>query len=77
MPESTLSTKGQLVVPKQVREHLGLKTGDKLDFIILDSGEVLLKPRTRDIRTLKGMLKSSIHLSVEDMNDAIKRAHRK
>ena len=47
MPESKLSTKGQVVVPKSVRVHLKLKEGDVVDFVVLDSGEVLLKPRNR------------------------------
>lgn len=71
-----MSTKGQVVVPKMVREHLGLKAGDKLDFIVLDSGEVVIKPRTRDVRTLKGLLKAPRHLSIEDINDAIRSRHR-
>lgn len=77
MPESKLSTKGQVVVPKPIRDHLGLKTGDKLDFVILESGEVLLKPRTRDIRTLRGMVKPSIHLSIDEISQAVRDVHAK
>ena len=80
MPESKLSTKGQVVIPKSVRVHLKLKEGDVVDFVVLDSGEVLLKPRNRDVRTLGGILKSKVpgkKVSVEQMNEAIARSHRR
>ena len=34
MTTSTLSTKGQLVIPKAVREYMGLHPGDRLDFVV-------------------------------------------
>ncbi len=38
---STLTSKGQLTVPKEVRELLKLKTGDKIQFMINKEGKIL------------------------------------
>ena len=56
MSKATVSSRGQTVIPKPVREHLGLKPGDEVEFIVRDDGEVLVKPATEDIRKLKGLL---------------------
>jgi AbrB family looped-hinge helix DNA binding protein len=41
---ATLSSKGQITVPKAVRDALGLKSGDAIDFVIKD-GQAILRPR--------------------------------
>ena len=56
MLTAKLSTKGQLVVPKAIRDHLRLNAGDRLDFIIRDDGEVMIRPAVVDVRDLKGLL---------------------
>ena len=38
MPTATLTTKGQVTIPKEVREHLGVETGDRLSFVVQDDG---------------------------------------
>jgi AbrB family looped-hinge helix DNA binding protein len=40
---TTITTKGQVTIPKRVRDAVGLKPGDNVDFIIGDSGEVVLR----------------------------------
>lgn len=79
MAEARLSTKGQLVIPKVVREHLGVKQGDQLDFIIRDDGEVTIRPATGDVRELKGILpRPEKAVSLDTMQGAIRqRAGRK
>jgi len=74
MARSSLSTKGQLVVPKAIRERLGLHAGDKVDFIVQDNGDVVLRPATVDIRSLKGCLKppKGKVVSLKDMERAIR-----
>jgi AbrB family looped-hinge helix DNA binding protein len=73
MATATLTTKGQTTIPKEVREHLKLNAGDKLDFVIASDGQVILKPATIDVRDLKGLLKRAGRKSVtiEDMNAAV------
>ena len=56
MPVATLTSKGQLVVPKGIREYLHLHPGDRLDFIIRDDGDVVLRLVVTDVRELKGLL---------------------
>jgi AbrB family looped-hinge helix DNA binding protein len=56
MPTSVMSSKGQTVIPKAIREHLGLQPGDAVDFIVQEGGSVLIRPATEDVRILKGLL---------------------
>lgn len=79
MTTATLTSKGQITIPRAVRQRLGLDAGDRVEFVELANGEFALKPAIDDVRALKGMLqKPSRPVSVEDMNAAIKAraAHR-
>jgi AbrB family looped-hinge helix DNA binding protein len=75
MTVATLTSKGQTTIPKQVREHLKLNPGDKLDFVIESEGRVVIRPAKLDVRELKGLLKrrDGKVLSIEEMNAAIGR----
>ena len=75
MAVATLTSKGQTTIPKQVREHLKLNSGDKLDFVIESGGRVVIRPAKLDVRELKGLLKrrDGKVLSIEEMNAAIAR----
>ena len=70
-----MSSRGQAVIPKPVREHLGLRPGDEVEFIVRDDGEVLVKPATEDVRKLKGLLHRAggKPVSLRAMNAAIRR----
>ena len=53
---STITSKGQITVPIDVRRHLGLGVGDKLAFLIGEDGTVRVKPATYpDIESLRGI----------------------
>lgn len=54
--ESTLTSKGQATIPKPVREHLGLKPGDRVKFFIHPDGSVVLLPKLSPA-ALRGFLK--------------------
>jgi antitoxin PrlF len=56
MATATLTTKGQLVIPKPVRDHLHLHPGDTLDFLVQENGDVLIRPAVEDVRRLRGAL---------------------
>jgi antitoxin PrlF len=75
MPSATLTSKGQLTLPKAIRDLLRVGVGDRVDFIVKDDGTVVLRPATVDVRELKGLLhrKGLTPLSVEDMNAIIRR----
>jgi antitoxin PrlF len=52
---STVTSKGQVTIPAEVRKHLGIKQGDRLSFVIEDQGDVHLeRPRYQDVASLRG-----------------------
>jgi AbrB family looped-hinge helix DNA binding protein len=52
---STITSKGQVTIPRAVRQHLGIGTGDVIAFVIDDEGEVHVKvPRYPTIASLAG-----------------------
>jgi len=70
---ATLTSKGQITIPAEVRQRMGLDAGDRIEFVELESGSYAIKPAIDDVRSLKGLLrKPSKPVSVEDMNAAIR-----
>lgn len=76
MAAATITSKGQITIPKSVREHLGVKPGDRVDFVVEESGRVVVEPFSTDVRELAGMLRRHGRkpVSLEEMERAI-RAH--
>lgn len=73
MPAATLTSKGQITIPKPVREALKLETGDRVEFLVAADGTVTIWPVIEDVTTLKGMLKKpSRRVTIEEMNQAIR-----
>lgn len=74
MPVSHVTSKGQTTIPVKIREHLHLKPGDKVDFVIEDNGKVVLEPATLDFRELEGILQrpGKKVVTTEEMKAAIK-----
>jgi antitoxin PrlF len=72
MPTSTLTSKGQITLPKEIRDYLKLRPGHRLEFQITPEGKVFLRPRNRDVRELKGIVRSphARPVTVEEMNPA-------
>lgn len=72
MQESTVTTKGQTTLPKDVRTALKLHPGDRVRYMILDGGEVRLV-RSQPVMQLAGLLKDRTArlASLEDMEEAI------
>ena len=70
---ATLTSKGQVTVPKKIRDQLQLDTGATLDFQLLPDGTVVVRPIRPDARRIRGVLKSSHSraLSVEEMDESI------
>lgn len=56
MPTATLTSKGQITLPKEVREQLRLVEGDRLEFLIDEGGEVRIRPLTGSVRELFGCI---------------------
>ena len=74
--EATMTSKGQVTVPKAIRDRLNLKTGDKLEFVEID-GQVVLNARNLRAVDLAGILgppPSGKSLTIEEIDDAIAEA---
>jgi len=56
MSQATMTVKGQVTVPKDIRHRLGLKSGDRVAFTMLSDGTVVIRPKTRRLADLAGSL---------------------
>jgi AbrB family looped-hinge helix DNA binding protein len=74
---ATLTSKGQVTIPKAARDALHLNPGDRVEFVLSDHGRLFLLPVSRSVLTLKGLLpKPSAPVSLEAMDEAILQAVR-
>lgn len=73
MTKATLTSKGQVTIPKEIRDYLKLDTGSKVDFVIDGNGEVKVIPLNVPVQTLSGILhRPEIKAaSIEEMEEAI------
>jgi len=72
MSTATVTSKGQITIPADVRRRLGLESGDRVEFVEVDGG-FAIKPATHDVRVLKGLLrKPATPVSISQMNAAIR-----
>ena len=73
MATSTITTKGQVTIPKQIRTLLNIDKGDRIEFLVDNNGTVTLWPITTDITELKGLVsKPEKYVSLKDMKNAIR-----
>ncbi len=56
MKSATITSKGQVTIPKEIRDYLKLEIGSKIDFVIDESGTVKVIPLNVPITALSGML---------------------
>lgn len=77
MPTATVTSRGQITLPKAVREQLRVEAGDQVDFSVNEQGQVIVRPVRLDITNLRGLLQRprTRAVSVEAMNAAILREH--
>lgn len=70
MSEATLTSKGQVTIPAEIRRFLEVEAQDRITFTPMPDGTVVLRAKTRSLKELKGILKpkSGVRVSVEDMN---------
>jgi AbrB family looped-hinge helix DNA binding protein len=74
IPNSTLTSKGQATIPKEMRDRFGLKPGDRLKFFAHPDGHIAVLP-ARPITELRGIARNrGPALTVEEMDDAITEA---
>lgn len=70
---ATLSSKGQITLPKEIRDMLGLDAGSMLDFQVLADHTITARAVKPDARSLRGLLKSPLDrpLTAEEMDEGI------
>ena len=68
--QATLTSKGQITIPIEIRRMLGLSTGERVTFTQLSDGSVVMRAKTRSLADLNGILQSPHlnHIRIEDMH---------
>jgi len=59
MSEATMTSKGQITIPAQIRKSMGLQAGQRVVFTQLDDGTTIMRAKTRSILDLRGILKGA------------------
>jgi AbrB family looped-hinge helix DNA binding protein len=74
MATATITTKGQITIPKAIRDSLMLSAGDKIEFIVIDKREALIRPVSKKVDEVFGMLHKQDReaLSVDEMNKKLR-----
>ena len=73
--QTTITSKGQVTVPKPIRDKLHLRPGDKIDFMLEEDGGVRVVPVTASVTQLKGMVpQPEFPVSLTEMDEAIARS---
>ena len=74
MALATITSKGQVTIPKEIRDSLRLHAGDKVEFVITESREALLKPVTKKVDDVFGRLHKPgrKRISIEKMDVEIR-----
>ncbi len=70
MFESSVTIKGQTTLPKDVRDSLAVKAGDKVRYVILDEG-VLIMPIRSTSRLFRSLRYDGPVVSLDEMDRAI------
>lgn len=69
---SIVTTKGQVTIPAAVRKRLGLKRGDEVAFVV-ENDKVMLQPVEKDIAAIFGIVKATRSVSLQEMDEAVRR----
>lgn len=74
MAIATLTTKGQVTIPKKIRETLKLHTGDKIEIIATEKREAIIRPISKKVDEIFCKLHRPGRKAVtlEAMDDAIR-----
>jgi antitoxin PrlF len=74
MTTATVTSKGQITIPVDVRLRLQVEAGDRVEFVEVAPGRFEIVAATRSVTSLKGMFgKARKAVSIENMNRAISR----
>jgi len=73
MPTATITSKGQVTIPKKIREKFGLQAGDILSFEIESGDKIIIRPEKESSDAAYGILHREDQeiLTVEDMESGV------
>jgi AbrB family looped-hinge helix DNA binding protein len=54
--DATLTSKGQTTIPKEIRDSLGIKPGDRMTFTLMPDGTVVMRVKRKSVMDLAGFL---------------------
>ena len=76
MASSTITSKGQITIPIEIRRRLGLRSGDRLEFLFGSDGEVIVRPKRVRLESLFGILQEPGQraLTVREMDEAVRKS---
>lgn len=72
MTTAVMTSKGQVTIPLEVRQKLGLDKGDRVEFVDMGGNQFGIVAATEDVKSLKGVVRKPVAaVTVEGMNRAI------
>lgn len=72
MSTATITSKGQVTIPKRVRDRLGVNPGDRVEFVEMENGVFQLVTAIREIQSLKGIVpKPKKAVTIAEMKESI------
>ena len=72
--KSTLTTKGQITLPVEIRRRCNLRPGDRVEFVVRDDGAIEMVPLSVSVRSLKGMIpRPRKAVTLEGMRESVAR----
>ena len=73
MATAKITSKGQITIPKELRDAFDLEPGDTVHFTVREGGEIVMETEERDIRELRGDVEADVEgVSVQEMKDIVR-----
>ena len=70
MATATLTSKGQITIPSEIRKELGLRPGDRFEVAVMDDGTIRFRCKTRRLTDLCGILTTDRTATLAELDDA-------
>jgi antitoxin PrlF len=72
MPNATMTSKGQITIPKEIRDAVNAREGTRFDVRVDEAGNVVLSPKRLSLEELRAMFPPSpYHATIEEMKQAV------
>jgi AbrB family looped-hinge helix DNA binding protein len=68
MSTSTVTSKGQTTIPKEIRDQAGLRPGDSIRYTVLGDGTIIVRVKNRSLREIAVKPRAGRHLAAEQLN---------